>query len=201
MAHKSQTAYERAWWIAAIILIVSIATIIGMYIIWRYRRKQQALRASLESLGGVAREYDEICGKIATLNKSVLQNEYKLANEFYNELYTMGDNDQTRKRFLTELTKRFNDITHDSTKQAEMEAWVNQQTDNLIERFRTLLPNLKDEDYRLFLYSVLGFSNNAMALLINAPDLTSVYNRRKRLRIKLRSITGIDVKEFIEYLN
>ncbi len=82
-----------------------------------------------------------------------------------------------------------------------MEAWVNQQTDNLIERFRTLLPNLKDEDYRLFLYSVLGFSNNAMALLINAPDLTSVYNRRKRLRIKLRSITGIDVKEFIEYLN
>ncbi len=90
MAHKSQTAYERAWWIAAIILIVSIATIIGMYIIWRYRRKQQALRASLESLGGVAREYDEICGKIATLNKSVLQNEYKLANEFYNELYTMG---------------------------------------------------------------------------------------------------------------
>lgn len=201
MAHKSQTAYERAWWIAAIILIVSIATITGMYIIWRYRRKQQALRASLESLGGVAREYDEICGKIATLNKSVLQNEYKLANEFYNELYTMGDNDQTRKRFLTELTKRFNDITHDSTKQAEMEAWVNQQTDNLIERFRTLLPNLKDEDYRLFLYSVLGFSNNAMALLINAPDLTSVYNRRKRLRIKLRSITGIDVKEFIEYLN
>lgn len=200
MAHKAQTAYERAWWIAAIAVLLSVSALITIYIVWRYRRKQQALRARLESLGGVAREYDAICGKMESLNKSILQKEYSLADNFYNLIYSHGDTPQIRKKFLTDLTEQFSNINRDSARQAEMEAWANRHTDNIIQRFRTLLPNLKEEDYRLFLYSVLGFSNNSMALLIDAPDLTSVYNRRKRLRIKLRNITDTDVKEFMEYL-
>lgn len=71
--------------------------------------------------------------------------------------------------------------------------------------FRSLPLSLKEADYKIFLYSVLGFSHNTMAALIDAPDLMSVYNRRKRLKNKLKAFQNdkpnTNIAKYLKYLN
>ena len=70
----------------------------------------------------------------------------------------------------------------------EVEKFVNTYKDHLMERFRQTFPDLKEQDYQLFLYVVAGFSSRAISIFMN-EKLDVVYNRKSRLKRKLK--TGI----------
>ncbi len=139
------------------------------------------------------------------LQKKVLQSEYKLADSFFSSIYVEGDDEKTRKKFLATLTKKLIAIGNDETTQKEIESWVDNNADGIITKFHNLPINMKDADRKVFLYSVLGFSTNTMAILIDAPDLMSVYNRRKRLRNKISKLNtqenNVNTDEFLKYLS
>lgn len=67
--------------------------------------------------------------------------------------------------------------------------------------FRHDMPNLKVADYRLFLYSVLGFSTTAISLFLKVDKINSVYDRKKRLKIKIKQSESGRKDEYLQYLN
>lgn len=150
-------------------------------------------------------DYNSICEELRNVQNKVLRSRYEFADSFFSTVYTEGDDEKARKKFLSELIKKLNAIGNDTETQAEMESWVNNNGSDIMARFRNLHLSLKDADYKVFLYSVLGFSHNTMATLINAPDVISVYNRRKRMRNKLKDLNKsnpeIKIEQFLNYLS
>ena len=68
----------------------------------------------------------------------------------------------------------------------EVEKFVNTYKDHLMERFRQTFPDLKPQDYQLYLYVVAGFSARAISIFMN-EKLDVVYNRKSRLKRKLKT--------------
>lgn len=203
--HKAEIKAERTIWIASIVLVISLLVVLALYVIFRYRNRQNQLVARLESMDELTNDYNNICEKLEDLQKKVLQSEYKLADSFFSSIYVEGDDEKTRKKFLATLTKKLIAIGNDETTQKEIESWVDNNADGIITKFHNLPINMKDADRKVFLYSVLGFSTNTMAILIDAPDLMSVYNRRKRLRNKISKLNtqenNVNTDEFLKYLS
>ncbi len=54
-------------------------------------------------------------------------------------------------------------------------------------KFNADFPNLMENDYLLFLYSIYGFSTSAIALFLGLDNVTGVYDRRKRLKNKIKA--------------
>lgn len=203
--HKAEVKAERMIWTTSIILVVSILGILAIFIIYRYKTKQNQLLARLESMNEVTKDYQDICGKLETLQNNILHNKYKLVDSFFSSTFVEGDDEKVRKKFLSSLIKKLNEIGNDEEAQKEIESWVDNNADNVMSEFRNLPLSLKEADYKIFLYSVLGFSHNTMAALIDAPDLMSVYNRRKRLKNKLKSLQNdqpnTNIAKYLKYLN
>ena len=65
---------------------------------------------------------------------------------------------------------------------------------------RKALPNIKEEDYKLFLFNLFGLSSAAIARLIDADKIEPVYTRKKRLRGKLKELEDNKGERFLKYL-
>ena len=67
--------------------------------------------------------------------------------------------------------------------------------------FRADLPSLKPADYQLFLFSILGFSTSAISVFLKEEKLDAVYNRKSRLKAKIKKLDSEDVRsKYLSYL-
>lgn len=78
----------------------------------------------------------------------------------------------------------------------ELAKHINKYTDNIIDKFYAEFPDLKENEYRLYLYSVAGFSAKTISLLID-EKIEVVYNRKSRLKAKIKNSLSPLKDEFI----
>ena len=80
----------------------------------------------------------------------------------------------------------------------ETEEKIDETADNLIAKFKTDLPDLKEKYYQLFILLVLRFSTQSIVLLLKEKNVKAVYNLKRRLRQK---INGLDETKRTYYLS
>lgn len=71
----------------------------------------------------------------------------------------------------------------------------------MISRFKAAFPDLKDADYKLFLFLTLGFSIPAITLLLREDKIEAVYNRKARLKTKIKKFGGTDAGDFLKTIS
>ena len=91
------------------------------------------------------------------------------------------------------------DMSQRSSEIEKMERLADKIHDNLFTDFKTDLPDLREVDYRFFLFSIYGFKNQVMALFLNERNVDAVYNRRQRLRRKIRSLSPEKAERYLKY--
>lgn len=97
--------------------------------------------------------------------------------------------------------RRFMDnYISDSEKLSQIEIFINDNYENILEKVMSDFPNIKKEDYLLFIYSCLGFSNASIALFLNEDKVMAIYNRRKRLKNRIRKSDSLYKEQYIEIL-
>lgn len=199
-AHRIQTAAERAIWIISVTSGLFIMLFVGVWIAYRYRVQRLELATRLQAVENLTKDINQLKSKLDSANLALVQSEFKLIDEYCAEAYIAGDDDATKKKILRNLSQHIADSANSPDTIAKMEASANAYAGDVIARFRNQVPGLKDKDYAVFLYSVLGFSQSAMSVLVKATDVASIYNRRKRMRRKVREINPIDKSEFLTIL-
>ena len=60
---------------------------------------------------------------------------------------------------------------------------------------------MKEADYRLFLFSLLGFSIPAIAVFLKEKKITAVYDRKRRLKDKIKTLDPIKSNRYLAFLN
>ena len=87
-------------------------------------------------------------------------------------------------------------LGNDAETLQEVEKFVNTYKDHLMERFRQTFPDLKPQDYQLYLYVVAGFSARAISIFMN-EKLEVIYSRKYKLKSKMKRSVAIDKDFFI----
>ena len=83
----------------------------------------------------------------------------------------------------------------------ELENSLNLNDSNIVASLREDLPKLKELDYKLFIYSAFGFSNSAIALFLKEDKIESIYNRKARLKTKIKKLNSAQQEKYLRHLS
>lgn len=111
-----------------------------------------------------------------------------------------NDSNIAKRKIADTVTRLIEDLSIQSNKIKELEINIDNLLDNLFSDFRKDLPNLKEADYRLFLFSILNISTPAISLLLKEEKIEAIYNRKRRLKNKIKKLGEIKSEQYLKYL-
>lgn len=135
--------------------------------------------------------------KSISIIKSLISSKYQVFEELYNLVEEKEGDEFEKRKFSRKLTKIIDGISINAEAMANLERDVDAIHDNLLTDFKKDLPSLKEADYHLFLFSVCGLTNASICLLLNEDKVEAVYNRRRRLKDKIKNL---DVEKSNRYM-
>lgn len=183
--------------IVGMLLVLIISS--GAYLIYSRQKKK------IEEKVSFARQLQELLdrrdgdgiAKIAIL-KNLMDSKFTLLDKLCGLINESSDN---AKRGLTErLSSLISELSISGDKISELEKQVDLIHDNLMTDFRNDLPDLKDADYCLFLFSVLNLSSVAITLLLKESKVNVIYDRRRRLKDKLKRLDDDNKERYLSFL-
>lgn len=186
--------------IVLIIFIVGISVYAG----YSYHKSSKdkiernlALAQSLqEMLDKKESEFDRAHGLLI----EKLQSEFAVVDNLCRMVYESENQAAARMRVSKAVSKLIDELSEDKKKIEELEKSVNLVCNDVMVSFRTDFPNLKEADYNLFLYSILGFSPSAITLFLKEEKLTKVYERKRRLKDKVKKLESPNREKYMDFL-
>lgn len=139
-----------------------------------------------------------------SINREVLKwlksSKYELLENLCSIVYSYGDESKRREKVADAVDKVISDLSTRSDKINEWEKQVDSLYDNLFSDFRNDFPNLKDIDYRLFLFLVIGLEIPTITLLLRENKVDAVYNRKRRLKNKISNLDNERKAKYLSFL-
>ena len=183
------------------ILIGGIIIIVFVLLVYRWNKKyKQKLAKNIT----IAQNLREIMQTKASETQHIINNllasRFDVIDGLCKTIYENRGTGLDKKKISNEIEKLIKQFSSNSQKIAELETFANEHYSNIITSFKTDLPNLKDADYLLFLYTTLGFSITAIALFLNEEKVDAVYNRKARLKNKIRNLGTSKYELYAKYL-
>lgn len=181
---KLRTSRVIVWCIGLIGLLLGL---LGVSIFQRYRKRQKDIINRNVEIAENLREMISIRDRESQEKiHSLLADRFEVLDNLCRILYEKGNSSLARKQISNEIDSLVKQFSTDKFKLAELSIYINKHCDGIIEKLKSDFPEMKDLDYRLFLYSVLGFSNSVIAMFLGEEKITAIYARRKRLKNKFK---------------
>lgn len=202
----AQHSYNKALatkWILIIVFFAVIALIVAIAI--RHNRKQ---RKTIEANNAIAEELRQILSikesQNAQARKAIdilLSSRYETIDHLCRLYYQQKDNASLKARISDEVTATIKSLTDRKGKLPELEKNADKFHDGLMSLFRLEMPGLKEPDYLLVMFSILGFSITAITMLLNEDKIETIYNRKARLKSKIKKLNPPHAADFINVLS
>lgn len=173
-------------WLAVLITVMII--IVGAYFSYRHIRRQRLQIEKNIMLADNLREMLET--KDENHNRMILDllgDRFAMLDDFCRVMYEKGNSVQAKKNVSKVVESLIGQFSQDKNKISELATYVDAHYENVMSKFNADFPNLMENDYLLFLYSIYGFSTPAIALFLGLDTVTGVYDRRKRLKNRIKA--------------
>ena len=187
-----------------IIFVCFLIVIISVIFFIRYRQRN---KYKLEKNILIAQNMQEILqlkeSEFTDAQHSIrelLSSRYQVIDNLCRTYYENKAIGLVKKKISNEIEKLIEDFSSNKQKISELEKFVNKNYTNIIISFKADFPNLKEADYLLFLYTSLGFSISAIALFLKEDKLDAVYNRKARLKTKIRKLNPEQADNYLKIL-
>lgn len=171
------------------------------------KQKANELSASIEQKEV---EIDKLNQEITQINDEFIQQRQAIAQQtamYYNMidractiLWENPSKEAASGKITGWLDSFIEDLGSSPKKIRLLESYADRFYENIMTDLRKELPEMKEDDYKLFLFNLLGLSSAAIAKLLNADRIDPIYTRKKRLRKKLMQLPENMRPRFIQYL-
>lgn len=190
----------------AIIIFTSLLSIIIFLLIIRYIKKQQTEKDRLlEYAEEIKRQlndaeqnndYSELKRKYLSLYKSRFETIGTLTDQYFQ---TDGRTDIESLMFK-KVTSLINEVKNDSKNRKAFEAMLDNDLDGIMTNIRREMPKLKELDYSIFSYLIVGFDATTISRLLDM-SVNNIYAHKRRLRIKIEERNPEHAVQFLEMLS
>ncbi len=197
------------------IVLFLMFVVISIVVLWRLRERahrEETLRLKLEADLDILRadllqventkiipekeSSDSIEIKTDGFEKIIKQHyaeANRLCDDYYQGRYTKNDKEELDKK-IKSILKSFSDRAGIE----EIGKYVDEKSGGLYSSFKKIFFNLKEEDYRLFLYLVLGFTPRTISIL-TGHKITVLYNKKSRLKAKIEKSDQVEKEIFLRF--
>lgn len=187
--------------VSALILMLAVVLIV----LFRNYRRQQLAR--IEQNIQLAHQLEEMLdsrNSDFTEARLTIQQMMSTKYELLDRLcYQMAEGVQSAaagKKISDTVNSVIKQISQNPKTLAELEALIDKHYDNLFSDFRATLPALKDSDYKLYLFSILGFSSASIAVLLSEKKVSNIYNQKRHLKDKIKLLGDDYASKFLKHL-
>ena len=196
---KAKTKLQVIFIITVIILIFCIIILIILNKFQKQKIKIRDLNAAAKDLNNKIHSTDQNNSKLAKSVQSLLASQFVGLNEMCQALYETENEEKGKKQIAKMMMNFIDSLSVNNELIQELERLVNHHYDNIYDSFKYDFNDLKEIDYRLFLYSILGFENTTIALIFNT-EIRSIYSRRDRLKIRIINSSSANKNKYIAFL-
>lgn len=190
----------------AIIILTALVSIIILLLITRYiQRQHEEKDRLLEYVEEIKRQlndaeqnndYSELKRKYLSLYKSRFETIGTLTDQYYQ---SEGRTDFESLMFK-KVTSLINEVKNDSKNRKAFEAMLDNDLDGIMTNIRNEMPKLKELDYSIFSYLIVGFDATTISRLLD-ESVNNIYARKRRLRIKIEERNPEHAVQFLEMLS
>lgn len=189
-------------WGIFIICVLTITIIVGIAI-YCYNKQQLKIENNVQlaeqlqkMLSSRETEYFEARNSITIL----LSSKYKVFDELCRLVGESSNPENTRKRISVTVTSLIKQMTDDKKMISDLENFINCHCSNLMADFRADIPKMVENNYRLFLFSVLGFSDSSIAMFLQKEKVSQIYNNRRHLKDKIKNLEEPKRSRYLDFL-
>lgn len=199
-AEKKQQQTKTHVILVSLFILLSLIAI-TIFITIRHKRKLKEKIVLADQLMEDLNRSRSLTEKNEFYLKKLLQTKYTLFEEIA-RITTEANTTSSKGRKIDEkLAHAIDRLSLNNQNLTELETEINASYNNLLSDFKKTFPELKEIDFRLYIFSILGFSSPVIALLLNEKKVTSIYNRKRRLKDKIKSLPEKDCERFMHPLN
>lgn len=197
----TETRQMRNSIIVICIIVITIIIIICVGYYRKYRNKLEKNILIAQNLQEILQLKETAFSEAQHSIKRLLATRFEIIDNLCKAVYENQATGLVKKKISDEIENLIEQFSSDKQKISELERFADKNHSNLISSFKEDLPNLKEADYLLFLYTALGFSITAIALFLKEDKLEAVYNRKARLKTKIRKSESSKANTYIKILS
>ncbi len=183
------------------ILIIGIITCVTIFLIKKHRKEIEEKVNFAEKLQESISRYRERDIISDEKIKKMLAGKYELLVQLCEIVQRSKDTKAARRAIANKVSSLIDEISINDDKIQEFADEIDSSFNNLFSDFKHEFPMLKDIDYRLFIFSVLDFPHIVTCLLLRIDDQDKVYDRKRRLRDKIRKLDEAKAKRFLSFMH
>ena len=191
------------------IFIILVAMTIVFALIGYMRNRRLIMAKAMAEEKAETEKYmniaEELQGKLKAAAKKVPAEKHAPAARFdlleklCEQYYVYEGTDNLQGKILKEVKATIDGLREDPKALKGLEATLNHNNGNVVERLREQMPKLKPEDIKLFIFAASGFSSTTISTILE-KDKGIVYNRIWRLKGKISSSEAPDKDEFLDII-
>ena len=190
--------------IGIIVLTILLFTIMCL-LISRYIRKQKIEKDKLfEYVEEIKRQLEEAEKKDYSLLKKKFISLYKTKFETIGVLCDQYIQSTGRIDIEAVMFKKvealINEVKNDSVSRAVFETMLDNDLDMIMTHIRTEMPKMKELDYAIFSYLIVGFDATTISRLLDIT-VNNVYAHKRRIKIKIEEKQPEHACQFLEMLS
>ena len=184
-------------------LALLVAAILSTLVLYFWARKSQTERLLTEKQAENER-YMSAAEDLRARLSSLQADRSKLGgldtlDRLCEQYYVFEGTSNLQPRILGEVRSIVEGLRSDAKVQKNLEQSLDQRTDGVMRRLRSVFPKWKDEDFLLYLFTASGFSATTISTLLE-KDKPYVYNRLYRIKERIKASGTPDREDFLAWL-
>ena len=186
--------------VVIVLLIISIGTIVSVRY---YRASRERLGRNLmiaQNLRDILLIKTDECDMANKIIWDLIDNKVEMFDKLCRVIYENNDSLVAKKKISIAVNEFIEQFSINSEKFTELEELVNRSYDNIMLDLRHDLPNIKNADYALFLYTILGFSISTISIFLKEEKISAVYDRKRRLKDKIKKLDSPNREKYMDFL-
>ncbi len=175
------------------VVIVLCGLLYYVYIIGAAAREREQAELVIENLREIMRTNNEQNQKVVA---GLFRQRFEAVDKFAAMRYECSDDRQLNVNYGKEAVRLVRNMALDSAELTKLKGEIDSSRNNLMSRLEQAYPQLSIQERTMYMYAVIGLSPRAMSVLLGM-NIENVYNRKSRLKAKLRAGSA----EFVDALN
>lgn len=188
----------------ALVVFAILIFVVASLLLGRYKKKQaeeknqlleyaEEIKRQLEE--SEKNDYSELKKKFISLYKTRFETIGTLCDQY---IQASGRIDIEAVMFK-KVEALINDVKNDSVNRAAFETMLDKDLNMIMTRIRTEMPKMKELDYAIFSYLIVGFDATTISRLLDMT-VNNVYAHKRRIRVRIEEKRPEHADQFLEML-
>lgn len=195
---EEQLSRERIVWLVVVFTVVVVLLLI--YVRYRIRLKNADISRYAAIVEEMQTAVESSNSAMTDTISSMYRDRFAELNGLLDTYYDHSGSSRQKNIIYDQMCDIVEELKHSRRRVAELESAVDHYRNNIMQRLREQIPDLKPREVSIALYSYAGFSNRAISIFIDSDPIT-VSKLRYGLKRKILNSKAKDAEILAQALS